>query len=542
MKIALVPLNPTVGDVPENAEKIFQFLEQAINNHCELIIFPELALVGYPLKDLIFYDLILERQNQVLSKLQRFSKKIAILVGGVAKNKGPGKPFYNAAYLFKNGQKFVYKKRLLPNYDVFDEERYFEPGEGPLTFKLGGQKFAVTICEDIWFYEEHLQKIHAKSLKTNLIPKNIDFLINLSASPYEFGKEKKREDLLQKITKDLKIGLIYINQMGANDDLIFDGKVYVFKETTRIDLESKGFTEGLLIYDTKWNETSLLRPARDDNQKNSIWEDLHQALVMGIRDYVRKSDFSKVILGLSGGIDSALVAQLACEALTPENVFSVVHPSRYTSPQSEQDAKKIAKTLKIKLDIIPIDPLHQLYEKTLQKVFPEEKIQDLTNQNLQARLRGNLLMALSNQRGQLLLNTTNKSEMAMGYGTLYGDMCGALAVLSDLTKEKIYALARHLNPKFEIIPKSVITKVPSAELKPHQKDSDTLPEYKILDPLLETWIEKEEVYEKDLKKNKKTLLKKMLSQEYKRKQAPVGLKVTAKAFGSGRRYPVVMKI
>lgn len=535
MKIALVPFNPIVGDLIGNARKILQFLKQATENNCELIIFPELALVGYPLKDLIFYDLVLEQQNKILGKLQRDSKKIAILIGGILKNKGFGKPFHNVAYLFKNGQKFIYKKRLLPNYDVFDEERYFEPGQEPFIFNLGGLKFGVSICEDIWFYEDDLQKIHTRSLKTNLIPKSVDFLINLSASPYEFGKEKRREELFHKITKDLKIGLIYINQMGANDDLIFDGKIYVLGKTSRIVFESKSFTEDLYIHDTKHSALAKI-------QATDIWEDLHQALVIGIRDYVHKSGFSKTLLGLSGGIDSALVAQLACEALTPENVSGVLLPSRYTSPASIQDAKKIAKSLKIRLDIISIDPFHKLYEKTLKQIFPEETIQDLTDQNLQARLRGNLLMAISNQTGQLLLNTTNKSEMAMGYGTLYGDMCGALAVLSDLTKEKIYHLANHLNSNFEVIPESVITRPPSAELKADQKDSDTLPEYKILDPLLETWIEKEKVSEKDFKKNKKSLLEKMLSQEYKRKQAPVGLKVTTKAFGSGRRYPIVMKI
>lgn len=541
MKIAMVSLNPTVGDVPGNGQKIIRFTQDAIVKDCLLVIFPEMALLGYPPKDLIRCEIFLDRQNQVLNQLKRLSKKITIIVGGFLRHSGKGPPFQNVAFIFKNGQKEVYAKRLLPNYDVFDERRYFAAGQKPMELRLGKFRFRLSICEDMWFDEPKVKNFYDSSIKNDLAKMCPDFAINISASPFEQDKRLRRQKLFSHFTTSLKAGLIFVNQSGANDDLIFDGRTCVMDAQGRMLLESPGFEETLSIFDTDSATRKIQKLPNDRKEPLSALEDLRLALMMGIRDYVRKSGFSKVLLGLSGGVDSALVAQLAVEALGTDNVLGVLMPSRHSSRGSINDAKILAKNLGMETMTIDIESVHRHYEKIFKNIFGRNRTLDTTAQNIQSRIRGNLLMAISNNTGQLLLNTNNKSEMAMGYGTLYGDMCGALAVLSDLTKTTVYELARHMNPHFRFISREIMTKPPSAELKPNQKDSDTLPEYAELDPLLERWIEKEAITEKDFKLHK-ALLQRLCRNEYKRQQAPVGLKVTAKAFGSGRRYPVVMKM
>lgn len=531
----MVTLNPTVGDVLGNGQKILSFVDAAIGQDCALVIFPEMSLTGYPLKDLIRWELLLERQARILNKLKRLSKKITIIVGGILKHKSTLPAFQNVAYVFQHGQKHVYAKHLLPNYDVFDERRYFVPGTKPLCIRMGGLKFALTICEDIWFDEPRVKAFYKTSIQNEVRKQKPDYVITLSASPFEINKRDRRLRLFHDFTKSLGTGLIFVNQMGGNDDLIFDGQVCVSSRSGQILMESPSFTEALHVFDTDSREPPQKR------SKITEWDELKNALVTGIRDYVHKSGNHQVLLGLSGGIDSALVAQLAALALGPQNVLGVLLPSRYSSRGSVTDALTLAKNLKFSTQTVNIEPLHHAFEKTFKSLFDKTGTTDITAQNIQARIRGNILMAMANNTGRLLLNTTNKSEMTMGYGTLYGDMCGAIAVLSDLTKANVYALARFLNPGFEFIPREIMQKAPSAELKPGQKDSDSLPPYDELDPLVEQWIETENVTEKDFK-NHPTLIKTLCRNEYKRQQAPMGFKVTAKAFGSGRRYPIITKL
>lgn len=532
MQIALVPFNPRLGDVENNVERMLTHIEAATAQNCQLIVFPEMSLVGYPPKDLLFFDSLYAAQAQALLKLKRASKKITILVGGFGKNSHMGAPFHNVAFLLQNGQKEVYHKQLLPNYDVFDERRYFEAGTEPFTFKMGRLKFGVTICEDIWGKDAKLLKRYGHNPIHAYREKNIDVLINISASPFEINKAERREKLLTQVAHDAKAHVLYVNQSGANDDLIFDGAALALNSQGKTVLRSPLFRDQLVVCDLQeFGKVPQLAAMP------SPIESLKEALVMGIRNYFQKTGFQKAVLGLSGGIDSALVAQLACLALGPQNVLGVMLPSRYSSKESLDDAKTLANNLQMPTRTVPIDDLHKVFEKTLGAIFATQPIHDITAQNIQARIRGVLLMAISNNTQSLLLGTTNKSEMAFGYGTLYGDMCGALAVISDLTKKQVYELAKHLNPNFEFIPKSTFTKAPSAELKPNQKDSDTLPEYPVLDAFIGEFVEKFTATE-----SHKDWQKTVLQNEHKRFQAPLGLKISEKAFGSGRRMPIVQKL
>lgn len=534
MKIALVPLNPTIGDISGNTEKILFFIDKAIQKKCELIIFPELAILGYPPKDYLFYPLLREQHSNSLIKFKRKSKKISIIVGGISVNKSQGRPLKNTAYIFQNGQQYLYSKQLLPNYDVFDECRYFEPGNEILKLKISGKNFGITICEDTWYQEEKLKTRYHHNPLAEYANLPIDYLINISASPFEVDKPKRRHKQLSSLSKQLGCYIIYVNQSGANDDLIFDGTAFVYDSNGSLIYQSPDFEENFFVYDTS-EEQKRITPNRDELSS------IQEALILGIRDYVRKSGFKKVLLGLSGGIDSALVAVLAQEAVGSDNILGVMMPSRHSSSGSLVDAEKLAKNLNIKTQKIEIEAIHSVYESIFNKTFEPNGPNDLTNQNIQARIRGNLLMAISNNENRLLLNTTNKSEMAMGYGTLYGDMCGAIAVISDLTKTYVYKLCQHINREEEIIPQNIIDKEPSAELRPNQKDTDSLPPYDILDPILDKMIEGRELTGGPSNTPKK-LVQSIMRNEYKRFQAPIGLKVMGKAFGSGRRMPIVGKI
>lgn len=532
MKIALIPFNPTVGQIFQNTDRILAFVDQAIAEHCDLVIFPELAMIGYPPKDYLHFDRVKENQTSVLPKLKRKSKKITIVAGGIGTNKGEGLPLKNCAYVFQNGQQYQYAKQLLPNYDVFDECRYFEPGDEILKIKISGKKFGFSICEDIWYQEEKLGNRYHQNPLAPYAEQNLDYLINISASPFEVNKKDRRLKQFAKIAEQLNCHLIYVNQVGANDDIIFDGGALVFGNNGHVVFQAEDFSEKVFVFDTE------LPPAQKINPPSEI-EQIRKALVLGIRDYVHKSGFSQVVLGLSGGVDSALVAVLATEALGAENVLGVILPSRYSHPSSETDAVSLAKNLSIKTQTVAMEPIHKIYEETFEKIFGSTQTKDITAQNIQARIRGNILMAISNNSGRLLLNTTNKSEMAMGYGTLYGDMCGALAALSDVSKTRVYKLCHHINKNNEVIPKRTLEKEPSAELKPNQKDSDSLPPYKELDPILQQFVEDQNIPPKPLPHKVDKILHTVMVNEYKRAQAPIGLKITEKAFGVGRRMPVV---
>lgn len=532
MKISLVSFNPTVGKILQNTDKILAFVDQAIAKHCDLVIFPELAMIGYPPKDYLYFDRVKENQTSVLLKLKRKSKKITIVAGGIATHKGEGLPLKNCAYVFQNGQQYQYAKRLLPNYDVFDERRYFEPGDEILKIKIGGKKFGFTICEDIWYQEEKLKNRYPQNPLADYAGQNLDYLINISASPFEVGKKERRVKQFSQVAEQLNCSLIYVNQVGANDDIIFDGGALIFDHKGQIVFQAENFCERLFIFDTE-----KLQPQKINTPPEA--EQIRKALTLGIRDYVHKSGFSQVLLGLSGGVDSALVAVLATEALGADNVLGVILPSRYSHPSSETDALNLAKNLKIKTQTIAIEPIHKMYEESFEKIFGPGQTKDITAQNIQARIRGNILMAIANNTGRLLLNTTNKSEMAMGYGTLYGDMCGALAVLSDVSKTRVYQLCHHINKDHEVIPKNTLEKEPSAELKPNQKDSDSLPPYNVLDPILQQFVETQNIPPKPLPHQVDKILNTVMINEYKRDQAPIGLKITEKAFGVGRRMPIV---
>ncbi|OVE82337.1 hypothetical protein BVY03_01100 [bacterium K02(2017)] len=537
MKIGLVPFNPTIGNIELNLHKTLHFIDLAIQKKCQLVVFPELSLIGYPPKDYLFYKTLIEQQNKSLAKLKRKSKKIAIIVGTIGVNKDKGNPFKNQALIIQNGQIEHYTKQLLPNYDVFDEQRYFEAGSKPCLVKIAGKKVAISICEDIWYYDKKLQsRYHHNPIQTykKLKP---DLLINISASPFELDKIERRKSSLKKVSQLMGCPLIYVNQMGGNDDLVFDGGALVANDTGKITFQTELFDEQLFIYDSDLNNTKI------QTKKENPYKLLEQALITGTRDYCHKTGFHSVVIGLSGGIDSALVTYLASKALGPENVLAVMMPSRYSSKGSVADSKKLIQLTGVKNHKIAINPVHKAFEKILRQLY-RKKVNDITAQNIQSRIRGVILMAISNNTNCLLLNTSNKSELALGYGTLYGDMCGAIGVIADLTKTQIYELCRYINRDQIQIPNEIINKAPSAELRPNQKDTDSLPPYEKLDPFLEEFIYQFSVQQKHLGQSESSsnLVKKVLQNEYKRYQAPPGLKVTGKAFGSGRRIPIASKL
>lgn len=550
MQFALVPFNPVVGEVAGNAHRMLAFCDHAADLGCGLIVFPELSLVGYPPRDLLFYEVIHRQQGEALRWLKERSKRLAIVCGGVLKNRAPGQPFFNAALVFQNGRQHSYAKRLLPNYDVFDESRYFEPGEKPLVLKLGDRRLGVTVCEDIWGSEPQLKRRYAQDIVAEYARKRVDALINISASPFETGKPERRHALLARVARQHHVGILYVNQVGGNDDLVFDGGACAYDFRGRVVMRSKSFAEGLFVYDDTAGSGANVGSSTGEGAKADAgiavlpegYAALHDALVLGLRDYVRKTGHERVVLGLSGGMDSALVAALATRALRPENVLGVMLPSRYSSPGSLADAQALAENLGIATQTIPIEKVHRCFEAAFAQMFGNNGARDLTGQNIQARIRGNLLMAISNNEGRLLLNTTNKSEMATGYGTLYGDMCGALAVISDLTKTQVYELGRFINRERAVIPTAVFTKPPSAELKPGQKDTDTLPPYDILDPWLSELIDRQRLGRGGVGELPPKIARQVLQAEYKRRQAPIGLKVSDKAFGSGRRFPIAARV
>jgi NAD+ synthase (glutamine-hydrolysing) len=542
LKIAVCQINTTVGDFDGNLEKISLCLKKARESGCELALFPELTLTGYPPRDLLDRFTFFQEAQKALEKVAQEAQGILAVVGAILENKEPGNALFNAAVAVKDGKVLhTYKKVLLPNYDVFDEARYFAPALQPAApFTYQGLKIGITICEDIWNVEGvFTHRLYAKDPVEELAKGKPDLVLNLSASPFHVAKLSVRQKLLKDVTRKTKAPVLYCNLVGGNDELIFDGCSMAMDGAGNLFQIGKSFEEDFFVYDTE-NPSLKSTPV-----PSSEMATIYQALVTGTRDYVRKCGFEKVLIGLSGGIDSALVACIAAEALGSENVMGVTMPSPFSSKGSIEDSRQLAQALEIEFKEIPITPLFEEALKSLKPVFAG-KSPDTTEENLQARLRGLILMALSNKFNRLVLSTGNKSEIAVGYCTLYGDMCGGLAVISDVPKVMVYKLAHYVNRAKKIIPEAVLTKPPSAELRPNQTDQDSLPPYETLDAVLHLYIEENQPPAKIEKagfdkKLVNEILKKINRNEYKRRQMAPGLKVTTKAFGMGRRIPIAQK-
>ena len=536
MKIALVQTNPVIGAFAENCDRILAAIDQARAAGCDLAVFPELALCGYPPRDLLERSAFLDAHDRALARLIDNITGIGCILGVLERRTGPGRPLFNSAFLIDGGRVcYRARKQLLPTYDVFDECRYFEPGSAEPPFVFKGMRLGLFICEDIWQDSRRYQIAPVTTLfEKDMAP---DIIINISASPYYHGKIGQRLDRFGELCRQHQVGLVYVNQVGGQDELIFDGHSLVLDQKGRVWTACKGFAEDMAVFDTD----GLSEPTGAAAPRDSIAQ-VCAGLVLGLRDYCLKTGFSRVLLGLSGGIDSAVTAAIACLALGPENVQGLAMPSPYTARMSVDDARDLAANLGCGFTILPIEPAMDAFAATLAPLFAG-LADDVTEQNLQARIRGTLLMAVSNKLGHLLLSTGNKSEMAVGYCTLYGDMNGGLAVLADVPKVMVYELARYLNRDGELIPERIITRAPSAELKPDQTDQDDLPPYEVLDAILQGYLEEglgvpelvEQGFAEPLVRD---VVRRIKRNEYKRRQAPIGLKVTSKAFGQGRRYPV----
>ncbi|MCE0499651.1 MAG: NAD+ synthase [Methylacidiphilales bacterium] len=540
MRIGLLQLNSTVGAFDKNRARLEEAYREAVARGAQLVLAPELFLCGYPPRDLLLRDDFVQRGLDCLNVLAASVGETPLITGYAERNPArPGRALHNAAAVIQHG-KIVHRvvKALLPTYDVFDEDRYFEPAEKVAPVEIAGWKIAVTICEDIWndadFWPE---RRYRRDPVRELAGAGAKLIVNISASPWERGKEARRLAMLQRVARDERMPLVQVNMVGGNDELIFDGHSVALNAQGDVLALGAGFAEDILVVDTE-----AAAPARALALPANQEEQLFRALVLGVRDYVAKCGFKSVVLGLSGGIDSALVAVIAAEALGAERVWGVSLPSRYSSEGSLTDAEQLTKKLGIRYDVLPIAGPVSEAEKTLGGVFAG-KTPDLTEENIQSRLRGLLLMALSNKFGPLVLTTGNKSELAVGYCTLYGDMCGALAVIADVLKTEIYALARWVNRNGEIIPRNSIEKPPSAELRPNQTDQDSLPPYDVLDRVLRRYV----IDEADPKmlasegiapEVVRDVLNKIIFSEYKRRQAAPGLKVSPRAFGMGRRVPI----
>ncbi|WP_414584642.1 NAD+ synthase [Scytonema sp. PCC 10023] len=551
MKIAIAQINPTIGDLPGNARQILEAAQKAVSEGARLLLTPELSLCGYPPRDLLLNPSFLQAMSIALQQLARdLPPELAVLVGTVENNLTAhthgGKSLFNTIALLEKGRvQQLFHKRLLPTYDVFDEHRYFEAGSEANYFTLDDVPIGVTICEDLWNDEDFWGK---RSYITNPIADlailGVDFIVNLSASPYSVGKQKFREAMLKHSAVRFRQPIIYTNQVGGNDDLIFDGRSFALNRQGEIVCRAYGFKQDLVVveFDEVQRDLQLGSISPEyESEDEEIW----QALVLGLRDYVRKCGFSKVVLGLSGGVDSSLVAAIASAALGKANVLGVLMPSPYSSDHSISDALALAENLGIKTHTIPIGELMQGYDKTLAELFAGTEF-GLAEENLQSRIRGNLLMALSNKFGHLLLSTGNKSEMAVGYCTLYGDMNGGLAVIADVPKTRVYSICQWLNSNGEIIPQNVLTKPPSAELKPGQVDQDSLPPYDILDDILQRLIHNHESTAEIVAAGHDPatvdrIITLVARAEFKRRQAPPGLKITDRAFGTGWRMPIASK-
>jgi NAD+ synthase (glutamine-hydrolysing) len=547
MKIALAQLNPIVGDLIGNAAQILVIAKQAQAQYASLLLTPELSLCGYPPRDLLLNPGFIAAMRDQLSQLAvQLPVDLAVLVGLATPNPQPeGKPLFNSTALLLNGQvQQLFHKRLLPTYDVFDENRYFQAGVSSSYFQLQGYKIGVTICEDLWNDEDFWGKRqYLANPIEDLAAQGVDLIVNLSASPYTVGKQRVREALIQHAAQRYYQPILYVNQVGANDDLIFDGGSMGCDRQGQLITRSQSFVADLSVVEFSQGDLTsgvVVEPIADQEQE--IW----QALVLGVRDYAHKCGFSKVLLGLSGGIDSALVAAIAAAALGADRVLGVLMPSPYSSDHSITDAIALGQNLGIQTTQLPIQDLMTVFDRTLAPLFADTEF-GIAEENIQSRIRGNLLMAIANKFGHLLLSTGNKSEIAVGYCTLYGDMNGGLAVIADVPKTQVYALCRWLNRQQEIIPINIIDKPPSAELKPGQVDQDSLPSYEVLDDLLEKIIcDHRSTTELIAQGFEPAVVSKIMQlvkrAEFKRRQAPPGLKITDRAFGTGWRMPIAYQL
>jgi NAD+ synthase (glutamine-hydrolysing) len=540
VKVALGQINTTVGDFSGNSAKIIEFSRQAQTAGANLIMFPELSVCGYPPRDLVEKASFVEKNREALERIKQETKGIAVIVGVVTKADGStGKSVMNSAALLQDGEvKLLQSKMLLPTYDVFDESRNFAPAEAQHLVDFCNKRVALTICEDAW-NDKHFwnRRLYGFDPVEALLGAGGNLILNISASPFYVGKRELRHDMLSSIARNDKVPVALVNLVGGNDGVIFDGSSEVIAPDGRVIAQAKSFEEDLIYFDTE--------TLRGDMHEQLQGEEptAYAALVLGTRDYVRKCGFSRVIIGLSGGIDSALTAAIAVDAVGRENVIGVGMPGPYSSAGSVEDARKLAVNLGIRFELIKIGEAFEGYRHMLQPVFAGTK-EDVTEENLQARIRGAVLMALSNKFGAMVLSTGNKSELAVGYCTLYGDMCGGLAVISDVPKTQVYRLARYVNRERELIPEATIEKPPSAELRPNQTDQDSLPPYEVLDAILLDYIEDYRGAEQIAQDHGfnvalvKSVLRMVDRNEYKRQQAAVGLKISEKAFGVGRRMPI----
>ena len=541
MRIALAQLNTTVGDIAGNEGLVLEAYRRGVEAQVELVLTPELSLTGYPPRDLLLRESFIRANQAALERLAAAVGEVGLIVGFVGENPvRPGRPLTNAAALLHRGRVVAIRtKTLLPTYDVFDEDRYFEPASENAVIHWEGRRLGLTICEDIWNDAEFgVQRRYRPDPAAALVASGAQILINLSASPWQLGKEQRRSALLRSLARRHQVPVVYCNLVGGNDELVFDGRSLAFNSAGGCLGEAAHFSSDFLIVDTEASGDRPLAPLADEAL-------LHDALVLGMRDYVGKCGFRSVVLGLSGGIDSALVAALAVDALGAENVRGLALPTQFSSAGSIDDARSLAENLGIRFDVAPIQGSFEALKRQMEPLF-EGRPEDTAEENLQARLRGVTLMAMSNKFGSLLLTTGNKSELAVGYCTLYGDMCGGLAVISDLPKTWVYRVSRWMNRDREIIPSSSITKAPSAELRPNQTDQDSLPPYEVLDAILEAYVVEDRpaaeiiatgFSEADVRR----VVRLIDLSEYKRRQAAPGLKVTSRAFGVGRRQPVAQR-
>jgi NAD+ synthase (glutamine-hydrolysing) len=547
VKIALAQINPTVGDFLGNTQKIIEFAREASAAQADVVLFPELAVCGYPPADFLDKPSFVARAAEAVAEIAATAttgRPLTVICGYVtAAPPGSGKQVVNSAALMRNGRvEFVQSKRLLPFYDVFDEQRYFAPAESQKLYSLADQRLALTICEDAWndklFWPRRLYSVDPVE---ELMRTGGSLILNISASPYYRGKRELRHRMLAAIATRHRVPVVMVNQVGGNDSLVFDGASFAMGPDGSIIAQARSFAEDMVYFDS----TALTGDRRpvDPSEDAAVY----QALVLGTRDYVRKCGFSKVLVALSGGVDSALVAAIAVDALGKENVTTIGMPSQYSSAGSIEDARTLADNLGICYTTIAIHDLFDQYTKALAPLFVGRE-PDITEENIQSRIRGNLLMALSNKFNALVLTTGNKSEMSVGYCTLYGDMVGALAVIGDVVKTEVYQLCRYLNREHPVIPLAILEKPPSAELRPGQKDTDSLPPYEVLDPILQAYVERYETpeqiaaeYHFDLA-TVSQVVKLVERSEYKRQQAAPVLKVTSKSFGMGRRFPIAVKV
>ncbi len=534
LTVALAQLDLVVGDVAGNTGKILEYCGRAHEEMgADLVVFPELAICGYPPEDLLFHSGLRRRISDALEKIRTTVRDIAVLVGYPEYD---GDDIYNAAVVFRNGKTLAqYRKHLLPNYRVFDEQRYFKPGKRPAVFALNGIRVGINICEDVW---KNAPPAASRAAGAEVI-------VAINGSPYELNSQSKREQIVSKRISETGVPLVYLNMTGGQDELVFDGGSFAMTADGDVSFRGRSFEENLYRVELEADSAGVRPLPATVEPLQSAEESVYGALVCGTRDYVHKNGFPGIILGLSGGIDSALVLAIACDALGADQVRAVMMPYRYTSNMSQEDAARQADMLGIRYDVIPIEPIYDATVSQLAAVFTGRE-PDVTEENIQARCRGLLLMSISNKTGRMLLTTGNKSEMAVGYATLYGDMAGGFAPIKDCSKTMVYRLARYRNGISDAIPERVITRPPSAELRPEQKDSDSLPEYEVLDPILEAFIEQDlsvadivaKGFDRDVVVSVLELVKR---NEYKRRQAPPGIRISTRAFGRDWRYPITSR-